>query len=218
MSEIHLRDRFERRDILWIVCMIIWAVMFLTLLWIFSGSAVWAADALGTVGAIPVAPVQPTVFNLGPLIDWLKPLIVSGVASAAGGAVVWLLRQVFSYLHVTISDKDYDVIRRDATAQVQKLVAIGVDKLETVNVTIDSPLVKDIVTKMQASVPDIIKKLGLTPEKLAEIALAAIGQHQTDFLKASVAAPSFLVAGAPPPTLGPIASGVGLASMGGTQQ
>jgi hypothetical protein len=138
--------------------------------------------------------------NFGPLLEFLKPAIEQVAGTLALAAVTAGLSAIgtlyYRLLHVRLKTEQFDVLRNSAEAEVQKLVARGVDRLATMDVDLKSPIIAQIANAAISQVGPIAKKLGVTPDDMKQIALAAIGAYQS-----SVAAPA-----PSPPVFGTISS------------
>ena len=127
------------------------------------------------------------IVQAAPIVADLSPF-VNAAASALATALVGLAFALLAkYLGVQLGP---DVQAKLAQA-ADDLVAAEAAKVEgnlgTKAFSVGSPMVASMVSSLAAAEPAIVAKLGLTPDKLSAVILAAVGRYQQPAVATSVA-------------------------------
>ncbi len=105
--------------------------------------------------------------------------IVQGFALAFITGFVGLAAKFASdYLHLQFSAADRAAFVAFVDDLAAKEIAKAADNLATAQIDVHSPIVKAIADQVEAELPDLMTKLGITPQRVADMTTAAFGRLQ----------------------------------------
>jgi hypothetical protein len=99
--------------------------------------------------------------SLAPLIN----LLVAYVLMALGVAIPIVGRKALSYLHVKLTDAQWAIVDRTAEKWAKQLIAQADASLMTKSITINNSAVADMAEMAVKDIPDVLGKLGLSPDE-----------------------------------------------------
>lgn len=163
-------------------------------LWLF------AALALAAFGATPAAAAEQAV-TVGPIYGLVEPYIRALADVVITGLIGWGAVLIKSWTGIQIEARHREALHSALMTGVTKALArLGV-RAEGLTVDLRSQVLAEAVEWAEAAVPDAIAHFGMTPDRVAALATAKLGQ---------------LIAAAPPPpplVLGGFGLDIGKAQM-----
>jgi hypothetical protein len=119
-----------------------------------------------------------TAISTAPLVAFAQPYISAAVTALVGAAVTYgayLFHRLTGY---ALDASAETAIRKWAASEAGALVAEAVDNLSRRSIPAGSTMVAAAVARLEAVLPDEVKRLGFTPDLLATIVAGEIGKLQ----------------------------------------
>lgn len=130
--------------------------------------------ALAVGSATPAA--ADTVVSAGPAYDFFQPYLQALADAAIVALIGWTARLVQRWTGIQIEARHREALHSAAmTGVTQALAQLGV-RLDHVTADVHSEIVAQAISWIEASVPDAIKALGVSPDKVSMLASAKLGQ------------------------------------------
>lgn len=137
----------------------------------------WAAlAAIGFLGYIVAAPAfaQDTRVSVGPFYDLVAPYVFMAVSGAVVGLLTWGTRIFKNWAGIQIEARHREALHSAVMTGVSAALARGQLRASEISIDVKSQIVKEAIDWAQASVPDALKFIGVTPEALAELAMSKL--------------------------------------------
>lgn len=144
-----------------VVCFLLWG----TVVYLY-GVAPLLADPVAIV-----ASASSTQVFLGTIINWALSLLLGVLTSF----LIYGAKRALALIHVTLTQKDWDVIHSAAEVGGGRLLAKYGANLSKISVDAHSPEVAEFAQKALATIPVEAKKQGVTADTMAELIAGKIG-------------------------------------------
>jgi hypothetical protein len=125
------------------------------------------------------APAQISL-DLGPMLSFMLTYFGPAILAALFAAITWLAHTWNKNHKFQITDADLDSLKSTMKAEAGKAILASPTNLAGVAITTSSPEVAKMVQAVQARAPDIIAKLGITPEWIADKVAGYLGEMQSN--------------------------------------
>ena len=144
-----------------------------------------AALALAVAFASAAAAASGTTVSVEPFYAVLAPYLQALADAVIFALIGWVATIVQRWTGIQIEARHREALHSAAMTGVTKAIARVGGSVNGMSLDVRSDVVASAIEWIEASVPDAIAALGVTPEKVAALATAKLGQ-----LIASAPAPS----------------------------
>lgn len=124
-----------------------------------------------------------------PLYQAAEPYILALWVALLPVLVTWLAAQLQARTNIRISAAARDVVQQAALNAAGRVLAAQEGRIADLKFDVKHPAIAAEVPKLEASVGDAIAKLGMTPERVADLVQAKVGQLQAVSAAVTQAAP-----------------------------
>lgn len=135
-----------------------------------------AAVMVVAVGSATPAAAADTVVSAGPIYDLFQPYLQAVAEAVILALIGWIVALVQRWTGIQIEARHREALHSAAmTGVTHALVRLGV-RLDHVTADVHSEIVAQAISWIEASVPDAIKALGVSPDTVSMLASAKLGQ------------------------------------------
>ena len=127
-----------------------------------------------------------TTIAILPWYQAVEPFILAIWGTVIAPAlVIWLATQFQARTNIRVSDQAKAAIQQAAVNAAGRILAGQEGNVAALKFDVHSPLIAAEVTKMQTSVGPSLDKLGVTPDRVADLVAAKIGILQSSAMPQS---------------------------------
>jgi len=130
-----------------------------------------------------------TSIDFTPLIGALTPIVVAVVGGLIAAAIKLAAAEFAKLTGVRLDQAALDRVTSAVQAETGGLIAEATGNFATTSITVGSPIVASIATKIIAALPDEIARLNLSSDQVSQMVLGEIGHLQAPGLAAVQPAP-----------------------------
>ena len=131
--------------------------------WIFLGASAFAAD---------------TTVSVLPWYQLAEPYILAAFSAVLSILLGWLVLLIQKKTGLQIDQHARDIVQQAAVNAAGRVLASQEGNIATLKFDVHSPAIAAEVPKLQQSVGASLNKLGITPQRTAELITGKVGQLQ----------------------------------------
>ena len=130
-----------------------------------------------------------TTVQVLPFYTLAEPYILTVFGLVFSALLTWALSQLQTRTGLHVSDQAKASVQQAATNAAGRILASQEGNVATLKFDVHSPLIAAEIPKLQVSVGDEIKTLGMSPDRVGDLIAGKIGILQSQTSQTTVVAP-----------------------------